>query len=207
MARVVDSGLVTMDAMQNGLVNHQTIAYIKQSNAQFASSLGDSVSSWFRNHVNTAFERFSGDKVRARLEALMRKNDVFWEADVIRPLTTLADLQHSPKKMHEWLAVHPELNKRINDQTCHGWGGDYARFDGIGADNHLYRVLYHGCTADLSEDDSVAYDEGWVMFFDEEEDNEYLTLTNRLDIYRSHETIDELFSQDRDITDPLNNRW
>lgn len=205
MARVVNAGMLSMSAIRNGLLNTQTVGEIKRLNTGFVAALGDGVSSWFREQAATAFDRFAGDKVRSRFEALMRKNELFWESDTFRPLRSVGELQHAPDCMKEWLAVQPDLNRKINDQTCHGWGNTYLTHDGIGEDNHLYRVLYHGSSMELGEDS--AFSEGWVNYFDEPEDGEHLDLYQSLAVIRSHETISELLEQDRDITDPLNNRW
>lgn len=207
MARIVDAGLLSLDAVSNGLINRQTLHEIKALNQNFASSLGSGVSNWFKDKAQNAFELFGGDRVMARLEGLMRKNEMFWEGNTIRPLTTLGELQQAPEVMYEWLAIHPELNEMINDQRCHGWGGDYARYDGIGDDNHLYRVLYHGVSKEFPDAGENEFKEGWVMYFDEPDDNEHLSLSEHLSVLRSHDTISDLLHQDRDFTDPLNNRF
>lgn len=201
MARIVSGGSIAYDAMNHGMLNEMTLQQINQQNRDFSNNLSHDASDWFRQSAHNAFERYSGEVVRDRIQALMRKNDAFWKANTHRPLSTVGDFQHAPDVMKRYLAAHPGLGKKIVNQQAHGWGDPNLIEQGVGEDNHYYRILYHGCSQEVDGQ------EAWVLYFDEPEDGEHLTFRERLDNIRSHEAIDDLLGQGKDITDPLNKNW
>lgn len=204
MARVVKGGMIVSDAMRSGLVNSGTLNEIKRLNTEFSASLGDSASAWFKDAATTAFERFGGHKVMDRLEALTRKNEAFWDADVIRPLLSVGELQQAKRKMREYVMCHEVLSERYEDQTCHGYGGDFVHHEGHGMGNHMWRLIHDG-----EEYTHEGGFHGWTSWLDEPEDDEELRGFERYDCLLTHRAIDDLLMEgtENDITDPLNTGW
>jgi hypothetical protein len=176
------------DALAYGVQHPGALAYA-QEKIQIASQMVTESGRMFVDRAREMYERHMGHEAIRRAKAIVRAATHVFDQDVIRPLTTLGEIQNAKLQMQRWIMAEPGTRELYHQGRCDGYSGSYVDvFPGlVRAQHYDYRRVTQG----LVMDDE---DGGWhyTTYLDdvhegdrELELHEQATIVNVWDIVRS----------------------
>lgn len=154
------------DTMLFGAPEQGCVDLIKDRLRDFGSRLTETARGTYDRAMET-FERYNGAAALRRARELSRRAAHFVLQDVIRDMTSIADLQSAQPKMARWLAADPVLRRKMQRQECEGYAGTYIDlFPGdIGHTHHDYQKVMDGVFLEDDEDESTLNGPMFVQYF------------------------------------------
>lgn len=192
MAHVVTGGSREFDMAFSGEPHPSTVQYLRNQVESLGQFVGTASAAWI-DRVQDSYNRFSSDDALRHARAAMRKVSSYFQADNIRELTTLGQVQNAPVMMQRFLMAVPEIRQMYMDQRIDGYSSSYVDMQPgmIGEDHYDYRRVMQGRVIDLpvSEENPEG---GWKVttFFDElHEGDRELRLQEQNDVLSSAELM------------------
>lgn len=163
MAGYIEGGSLAFNELAYAPRSESTMQYLAESAQMFTQNLTDAGRSFVQMATAKWDQYFGHDAMRAA-RAAVRGVQTMWDADVIRELTSIAQMQHAPVVMQRYLMADPFIRARYLAQKLDGYSDTYVNKDGnaIGHDHYDYRRLMNGVVQDTEDGDWVAW-----TFFDE----------------------------------------
>lgn len=200
MANFYTGGVDTFNAIVYSEPHPNTIAFMENMLNQPTTAL-TSAGEEFMSRARDAYERFNGSEAMRMARAAARQIKSQWDRNIIRPLTTIGDVQQAPMKMQRYLMAEPTVRRAYHRQQCDGYSETYvdAAPGFVGPEHYEYRRVMDGVV--------VESDDGWYFdqYFDElEEGDKDFLFEEQFDILRSWNTLASAMMAGKD--DPTS-RW
>ncbi|MCO6704916.1 hypothetical protein [Streptomyces sp. CHB9.2] len=162
MAGYIEGGSLAFNELAYAPRAESTMQYLAESAQMFTQNLTDSGRAFVQMATQKWDQYFGQDAMRAA-RAAVRSVQTMWDADVIRLLESIAQMQHAPPVMQRYLMADPFIRARYLAQKLDGYSDTYKNIhgDAIGHDHYDYRRLMNGVVQETEED--------WVAwtFFEE----------------------------------------
>lgn len=151
------------DALAYGVQHPGALAYA-QEKIQIASQMVTEAGRHFVDRAREMYDRHMGHEAMRRAKAIVRAAVHVFDQDVVRPLTTLGELQNAKSQMQRWIMAEPTIRKDFHAGRCDGYSDSYVDvFPGLIRERHYdYRRVMQG----MVQDDE---DGGWhyTTYFDD----------------------------------------
>lgn len=183
------------NALIYGVNKHPgTISYLENQFSRFSNTLTDAGRSFISGAQNL-FEQFHGSEAMRLARAATRKAGSLFQADEIRSIWDLGQLQHAPLSMQRFIMAEPTVRAMFHDQRCDGYSDTYVDMQPgvIGAEHYDYRRVMTGIVQEVTDDEEVE----WVcrQFIDDlvEGDRE-LSLEEKTDVLNTWDAVAALMN-------------
>lgn len=185
MAMAYEGGIDTYQSVTYGQPHQGTLNFL-QTMVETPTQMLNDVGQRFMSTVRESFDYFSGEGARRRLRAAGNIISSRWDADVIKPLATLDELQVAPPSMHRWLMAEPTIRHLYHNNQCDGYGDSYVDLEPgkIGEEHSDWRMVMDGIVQET--------DDGWYFnqyIEDTLEEDVELLADEQFDILRSWEAM------------------
>lgn len=198
MATHVEGGVDAFNSYVYAQPTQQDMDFFSRNSQTFFDTLGQQGQQFF-NSVRDRMQTVDFNKLREYTTAAARRVSSFWDTDVIRPLTSLTDVQFPPNIMIRWQMANPKVRSLYHNKLCAGYDDKYTDLQPgvVGHDHHDYQMIMHGMEQYDDEGDLcfVMYDE---TFEEPELSVEYLTMNERVDIIESWNVTSGFIDKMRD---------
>jgi len=168
MAMYIEGGALAFNELVYAPRDPGTVQYLKDSAAQISQNLTDT-GRMFMDTAREKWQHFFGDNALRAARAAVRGVQTMWDADVIRVLSSIAQMQHAPVVMQRYIMADPTIRTMFLAQQLDGYSDSYQNVHGkdIGHSHYDYRRLNNGLVEETEED--------WVSwtFFDELVEGDY----------------------------------
>jgi hypothetical protein len=116
------------------------MAYIQQGINQYMQA-APQAPSYVRDWVTEGYERFRESDLGRSVQAIRYKLRNFWQADAIRPMWDVGDIQQAPPTMQRWAMAHPATRELYHEGRIEGYGEQYhdPQPNAIGVEQYDYR--------------------------------------------------------------------
>lgn len=163
MARYVEGGGLAFNELAYAPRSQETLQFLAESAQVFAQNLTDTGRA-FMQTATAKWDQYFGEDAMRAARAAVRSVQTMWDADVIRKLTTIAQMQHAPQVMQRYLMADPFIRNLYLQQKLDGYSDTYKNTHGnvVGVEHYDYRRLMNGVVQER-EDGSWFSD----TFFDE----------------------------------------
>lgn len=82
--------------------------------------------SYIAESVMSSYNSFRSLNMGHHVQALRSKIHNYWEADVIRPVTNVHDMQQLRPNMARWVMAHPGMRELYHEERIEGYGKHYV---------------------------------------------------------------------------------
>lgn len=198
MPTFVSGGVDAFNSYVYAQPTQQDLDFFDRNSQSLFETIGQSGYAFF-DGMRDRMQSIDFNKLTEYTQAAMRRVSSFWDADVIRPLNTLADVQFPPDVMIRYQMANPIVRNKYHHKLCAGYDDKYVDYQPgvVGHEHHDYQMVMHGMET---------YDEHgdlcWVMYdetFDEEENSvDYLSMTERCDIIQSWNITNRFMNEMKD---------
>lgn len=198
MAMVIRGGSAEFGQFAFGQKSQATLNFLENQVTNLSQTLTDAGRSFMQRGAEI-FERYNGAEAIRMTKAALRAAQHAFQADVIRPLRTISEMQQAPLSMQRWIMACPEIRQMYHEQRCDGYSPTYVDLHpkDIGENHRDWQIVMSGL---------VRQDEEGDTFFTEylgDENDPQLDLVEQEDILT---TWDLIMAQQRagkeDATDP-----
>lgn len=157
--------------------------------APHAAGIVEAVTTRFAEQMSTGAQR--------KIEAFRNKVAATWQADMVKVLGDVGQIQQAPDSMVRWVMAQPDIRQHFIEGRCEGYGDRYVDNNpgGVGLNHYDYRVATSGVV--MQEDDAFVVRNHYEHLYEEERE---LTLLEKNAIQVTWETM--CASMETDITDP-----
>lgn len=201
MVKVVTGiSLDEMSMASRGMLSRDSIDFFKNRIADRFERAGRRTSKYLEAAVETT-KNLNFDILHRKLELVRRKANASLE-DLIVPLTDIASIRTATSKMRRYIMADTRVRMLWYKGMLEGYGDLYNDDEKgcVGEDHSTYRKIYQGMQKEVG--DEVHF----TTYFDVLEDDEDLSLEERLDIIETHEAIHRYLDQGlEDPTSPTGN--
>lgn len=198
MAIHVEGGVDAFNAYAYAQPSQDDMDFFTRNSQTFYDTVGQTGQRFF-DTVRDRMQTIDFGKLQEFAQAAARRVSSFWDTDVIRPLTTLTDVQFPPNTMIRWQMANPVVRSKYHAKLCAGYDENYIDLQPgvIGDDHHDFQMVMHGMEQYDEEGELyfVSYDET----FDEEENSvNFLSMNERVDIIESWNVTSGFMSKMKD---------
>lgn len=169
MAMYIEGGTLAFNELAFAPRDPGTVQYLKDTAAVVSQNLTET-GRMFMDSAREKWAHFFGDNALRAARAAVRGVQSMWDADVIKTLTTIAQMQHAPVVMQRYIMADPVIRQMFLNQQLDGYSDSYQNIHGqdIGPDHYDYRRLNNGLVEETEEG-------GWVAwtYFDELVEGDY----------------------------------
>lgn len=163
MAKYIEGGSLAFNELAYAPRDLTTIEYLKESALNLSQNLTDT-GRMFMDQTREKWAHFFGDNALRAARAAVRTVQTMWDADVIKQLNTIAQMQHAPVVMQRYIMANPTIRKMFLAQQIDGYSDTYQNIHGnaIGPGHYDYHRMMNGIVEETEEG-------GWVSwtYFDE----------------------------------------
>lgn len=163
MAMYIEGGALAFNELAYAPRDQSTIEYLKESAMNLSQNLTDT-GRMFMDTTRQQWSHFFGDNALRAARAAVRTVQTMWDSDVIKQLTTIAQMQHAPVVMQRYIMANPVIRGMYLAQQLDGYSDTYQNIHGsdIGHAHYDYRRMMNGIVEERE-------DGGWEAwtFFDE----------------------------------------
>lgn len=186
MARYIEGGALAFNELAYAPRDQSTIEYLKDQAMNLSQNLTDA-GRQFMTNTREQWSHFFGDNALRAARAAVRTVQTMWDADVIKQLTTIAQMQHAPVVMQRYIMADPTIRKMFLAQQIDGYSDSYQNIHGndIGHAHYDHRRLMNGIVVDNDEGDWVA----WTFFDELLEGDHELQFDQQMDLIDSCSNI------------------
>lgn len=192
---VIDGGPQMFNMLSYREKHPSTLAFI-QSQFQNVGNMLNEAGQAFYSGMQNVFEAANNSEAMRRARLAMQKVANVFEADVVRSLFELNELQAAQYTMQRWIMANPMVREMYHGQRCDGYSETYKdQFPGqIGEDHYDYRRVMNGIVQDDPEHDWKC-----THYLDElfEGDRE-LDFTEQVEILNTWQIVEAYMKQGRD---------
>jgi len=194
MANFYTGGVDTFNALVYGEPHPNTVAFIENMFSQPSAAIG-AAGEAFVNRARETYERLNGSEAMRVARAAARQVKSQWDRNIIRPLTTIGEVQQAPYKMHRYLMAEPTVRRAYHRQQCDGYSQAYVDVAPglVGEQHYDYRRVMDGIVQETED--------GWYFdeYFDELDDGDKdLMFEEQFDILRSWNTLASAMMKGKD---------
>lgn len=199
--RVIVGGNALARAMAYGGAHQNVIQNVMAMQQDTYSNLSDLGRAHFQQATERAQTLVDYSAV-AQARAAMAQIHSYFQADVIRRLTTIEEVQNAPDAMVRWLMTEPEVRTRLFEQRIEGYGERYVDTQPkrVGVDHDDYCRVHSGYI-DLDKDEGPLLT---CHVVGAPEDDVVIPASQKLDIHFSLDVMRLALLEQRDPTDKLN---
>jgi hypothetical protein len=181
---VVSGGYDTFQAAMYGTMPRGVMDVLASQYDRVSSSMSER-GRRFQEKAKAVFDRVSSSDAVRIAQAATRKLRNVWNANEIRPLLEIGQIQHAPPVMQRWIMADPYIRKLYHENKCDGYSDTYVDLHPgqIGKDHYDWRRLNDGLV--VFETDEDGNEIGWSAtsyIEDLAEGDEDLTLSQKDDI-------------------------
>jgi hypothetical protein len=189
-----------LNTVSYGVRNHTIDDFMGQE-LQRASQTVIGFGQTFVQKAQEAFEAAVSSDAARLARAVTRQVNYMWQADTIRPLYGIDELQQAPPTMRKWIMAEPTIRKMYHEQQCDGYSEQYIDTEPgmIGEDHYHYRRVTDGV---VFEDGDEMYS---ISYLDEEVPKEDdLLIEEQVEILQTWDSIRKAIEEGKE--DPTS-RW
>lgn len=148
----VDGNVGTYHSSTFGAVSPQTVQYLTNQVQQLASNPAMH-EQYQRSRM--MFEQINGETAQRVARAIEMNNQAMWNANLVRPLLTLEDLQTAPLIMQRWIMTNEYLRTMAQEGRINGYNESYVDAEPglVGKEHTDWRLLHQGVLIDVPEAD------------------------------------------------------
>lgn len=155
MAQFFDGGADFFRGMVYGDYHPNTIQTLTNhaaSSAAMTERLTDAGKA-FVEQVEGFVEKVDFRNTMRVMQAAARMVSSLWKANIFRELNTIADMQHAPPVMREFIMAEPEIRTMYHRQQIEGYNGWYVDNEPgvVGEDHYQYRRVVDGIALDQGD--------------------------------------------------------
>lgn len=200
--RVIEGGSAMARAITYGAAHHNVIQNSIHQQQEARNNLTELGAVHFQYAMDRAKTLVDYSAV-AQARAALAQVDSYYQADRIRHLRTIEEVQNAPNSMVRWLMTEPEFRARYHEQRCEGYGTRYrdTQPGKVGADHDDWCRVNSGIIDFEKEEGALLT---CYVVGDPEDDTPPLSVADRLDIQFSLDTMRMALLEGRDATDELN---
>lgn len=186
MAMYIEGGTLAFNELAYAPRDQNTIEYLKDQAMNLSQNLTDS-GRLFMDTAREKWAHFFGDNALRAARAAVRTVQTMWDADVIKQLTTIAQMQHAPIVMQRYIMADPTIRTMFLRQQLDGYSDTYQNIHGnvIGHEHYDYRRLNNGI---VEERDDGGW-EAWTFFEELLEGDHELRFDEQMDLKDSISNI------------------
>lgn len=119
MAMYIEGGALAFNELVYAPRDPGTVQYLKDSAAQVSQNLTDT-GRMFMDTAREKWQHFFGDNALRAARAAVRSVQTMWDADVIRVLSSIAQMQHAPVVMQRYIMADPTIRTMFLAQQLDG---------------------------------------------------------------------------------------
>lgn len=145
MATVIQGGDDTFNALALGEMHPGTQQFLSTQLQAPTHHLTEQGQRFFQS-TQELFKRFEDSRAMRLITAAKRAVGGIWNADEIRYLSSIEDLQWAPSKMRRLIMAEPEIRRHYHQQRVEGYEGVYrdAYPSDVGESHYDYRRVTNG---------------------------------------------------------------
>lgn len=151
-----DGMLDEFGVLAYGRKNEATVQFLQQRYERIdeISTLTDYGRDWYGRSREVFYNANGADAMRYA-RSVLRKVDNVFQTNMIRPLTSVYDIQHSPAIMHRYLMAEENTRRLYQNQRIDGFSETYVDHNPgtIGRDHYDYRRVTNGLVREDTEYD------------------------------------------------------
>lgn len=185
MAQIIEGGSDVFDALLYGKQHPGTSNFLKTQIEDLSSRMTEAGSRFFERG-REIYDRVSGSTAARFARAASRQFSSLWQEDVIRSLTTTAQLQTAPLAMQRWIMAEPTIRSLFHKQRCDGYEDTYvdAWPHAIGEEHYDWRRVNNGVVHFTKDEEGEETEDWYATTYMEDllPDDEDLMFEEQVDI-------------------------
>lgn len=152
MATFVDADPDLMNISVFGQPHPNTVTFLQNTYNSVVNTIAN-VSSSFMNAIQHTYDRYVNPINQQALLTAARNLDATWSGNLIRPLTTVGQLQTAPLVMQRYIMAVPEIRRDYHDGMCSGYAKTYHDIQPgvVGEQHYDYRRVMNGIGVEVED--------------------------------------------------------
>ncbi|MND14826.1 hypothetical protein D3C81_193550 [compost metagenome] len=145
MARYIEGGALAFNELAYAPRAPETLQFLQDQAAVFSQNL-TATGRAFMQTATAKWDQYFGENAMRAARAAVRSVQTMWDADVIRTLTSIAQMQHAPQVMQRYIMADPFIRDMFLQQKLDGYSDTYVNKHGnaVGHAHYDYRRLMNG---------------------------------------------------------------
>lgn len=192
--RVVSGGTAAWNAIAYGQQNPLNLGYFKQQLENIGTNLNEQAKVFYQD-VQDLYNKFNSSEAMRLMRSAMKSAASLFNDNIIRPLTTVDELQNASLQMQRWIMANPVIRQMYHDQQCDGYSDTYVDIEpGKVADQHYdYRRVMDGIV--VCNEDAEYFTEYFEDLYEGDRD---LILSEQSDVLRTWEVLEAMVKAMKD---------
>lgn len=192
--RVVSGGTAAWNAIAYGQQNPLNLGYFKQQLENIGTNLNEQAKVFYQD-VQDLYNKFNSSEAMRLMRSAMKSAASLFNDNIIRPLTTVDELQNASLQMQRWIMANPIIRQMYHDQQCDGYSDTYVDIEpGKVADQHYdYRRVMDGIV--VCNEDQEYFTEYFEDLYEGDRD---LILSEQSDVLRTWEVLEVMVKAMKD---------
>ena len=199
MAEFIDGDNTFFKASIYGAPDWKAMEFLSTQYNNISTYAKDTSMEFF-NNARAMFDRLSGSTAMRMARQAGALVGAMWDADEIRRLRTILDIQLAKSTMQRWNMANPVLRQLYHDQRVDGYSETYVdnHPNDIGENHYDYRRVMNGIAVEV--DDRLLC----TTYPDELYDERELNIEEQTDILMTWQEIERIIAEGKE--DPTS-KW
>lgn len=143
--RVVSGGTAAWNAIAYGQQNPLNLGYFKSQLENIGQNLNEQAKVFYQD-VQSLYDKFNSSEAMRLMRSAMKSAASLFNDNIIRPLTSVDELQNASMQMQRWVMANPVIRQMYHNQECDGYSDTYVDMEPgkIGEAHYDYRRVMDG---------------------------------------------------------------